>query len=89
MRQLLGYTVIDQVTGFKGIVTGQVQYLTGCNQYLVVPRIDDKGAMRDGNWLDESRLVADFASGPLRLYVPSEVQTGMNPGPDSAPDRKY
>lgn len=52
----LGITVKDKITGFEGVVTGFVKYISGCNQVLVVPKVDDKGASRDGAWFDVQRM---------------------------------
>lgn len=46
----------DQITGFKGVVTGRADYITGCNQYLLVPTVDNDGKKVDAHWLDENRL---------------------------------
>jgi hypothetical protein len=51
-----GDSVIETVTGFSGIITGSVYYLTGCNQYLVVGKSKD-GAEAPSVWYDEGRLV--------------------------------
>lgn len=53
---MLGKTVEDRITGFKGIVTGYVSYLSGCNQCLVTPRIKEDGTKREAEWFDEQRL---------------------------------
>ena len=34
----LGRQGKDKITGFKGTIIGYVQYSTGCNQYLLVPK---------------------------------------------------
>ncbi|HEX7125031.1 MAG TPA: hypothetical protein VF406_04540 [Thermodesulfobacteriota bacterium] len=52
----LGVAVKDKITGFRGIVTGRAQYITGCDQYLVTPHADEKGDLKDGRWFDEQRL---------------------------------
>lgn len=39
----LGETYEDCITGFTGVAVGYVQYLTGCNQALLVPRGIDLG----------------------------------------------
>lgn len=52
----LGITVKDRINGFTGVVTGFVQYLTGCNQALVAPPLGPDGAMRDSQWFDVQRL---------------------------------
>ncbi len=59
MRALLGTTVTDRITGFKGVVTGSVTYISGCSQALVQPAVAADGALRDSQWLDEQRLVVD------------------------------
>lgn len=58
-KDLLGCTVTDNITGFTGVVTGQVRYITGCNQVLVQPRLPDtadKHDMPTSSWIDEQRL---------------------------------
>lgn len=51
--------VKDRITGFAGIVTGRVEYLTGCRQYLIQPRMKKNGTSSpEPTWLDEDRLVA-------------------------------
>jgi hypothetical protein len=52
----LGQIVKDQITGFQGVVTGKCQYITGCNQALVIPKVKDDGTKTDGAWFDEDRL---------------------------------
>ncbi len=52
----LGMKVKDKITGFTGIVTGYVTYITGCNQALVVPAVGKDGAAKDASWFDEQRL---------------------------------
>lgn len=53
---MLGKTVKDKVTGFYGIVTGKAEYLTGCAQYLLAPKVAENGSFIDGQWFDEGRL---------------------------------
>lgn len=33
----LGKKVRDKVTGFEGIASGRITYLTGCSRYIVTP----------------------------------------------------
>lgn len=79
MHKLLGYTVVDSVTGFTGVVTGVVYYLSGCNQALVIPRAAPDGAYRDGIWFDIQRLKVLPAVGPI------ELDNGQTPGSDHTP----
>jgi hypothetical protein len=55
----LGVKAKDKITGFEGVVSGHADYLTGCDQYLVTPTVDEKGGARDGRWFDEQRLEVD------------------------------
>lgn len=52
----LGQKVKDVITGFQGVVTGRCEYITGCNQVLVQPRVKDDGSRNAGEWFDEDRV---------------------------------
>ncbi|KKM17983.1 hypothetical protein LCGC14_1670260 [marine sediment metagenome] len=52
----LGSMVKDQITGYKGMITGRCEYLTGCVQYLVTRTSIKEGDSVDDQWFDESRL---------------------------------
>lgn len=52
----LGIKVKDRISGFSGVVTGFVTYLTGCNQALVAPAIGKDGNLRHAEWFDVQRL---------------------------------
>lgn len=54
-QDLLGFTLRDKVTGFEGVATGHVQYITGCDQLLLVPPVDGDGKLRDSQWFDTRR----------------------------------
>ena len=53
----MGMTVQDKITNFSGIVTGKCQYISGCDQALVIPRVKEDGSYKDGQWFDIQRLV--------------------------------
>ena len=59
----LGDLVIDKVTGFVGTVVAKAEYLNGCIQYGVKPKVDKDGKMVDVEYIDvdqlESLSVAD------------------------------
>lgn len=76
----LGLTYRDRITGFAGVATGYVQYITGCNQMLLAPPATD-GVMKDSQWLDEQRLEEMGA-------LPIELDNGDTPGCDRAPPRR-
>ena len=54
----LGIKVKDVVTGFKGVTMARAEYLTGCNQYLVlpIPKKASKDTYPESHWFDEARL---------------------------------
>ena len=52
----LGVKAREKVTGFEGIITARGQYLTGCDQYLLVPGLTEKGQPGESHWFDENRL---------------------------------
>jgi hypothetical protein len=72
----LGVTVRDKITGFSGVVTGRAEYISGCTQCLVCPRVKDDGGMQDAHWFDEQRLLVDAGCQPVTL------DNGATPGPD-------
>ena len=51
----LGATVEDRISGFRGVVTGRAEYISGCRQYCVVPPAKD-GELKGVLWFDEDRL---------------------------------
>lgn len=79
----LGDRVVDRVTGWSGIITGRLEYLNGCRQFLVKPEhLDKDGKMVDGIWLDEQYLmVLDKGVLPDPFAVSPDVQRG---GPNRA-----
>jgi len=52
----IGDTVKDTITGFKGIVMAEIQYMYGCKQYQVTPKCDENGARLKSDWIDEPQL---------------------------------
>ncbi len=52
----LGHAVKDKVTRFTGVVTGRVEYITGCAQYFIQPSINKDGEFVAAQWIDEDRL---------------------------------
>ena len=58
----LGACVKDRVTDFEGIITSRIEYLNGCLQYCVEPKLDKEGKMRKHQYVDEGQL--EFIEGP-------------------------
>jgi hypothetical protein len=63
----LGSVACDVITGFVGRVTGRVQYITGCNQYLVQPGCEDGKTFVEARWFDEHRLEVSRTAPNLAL----------------------
>ncbi len=73
----LGSKIRDRITGFEGVVTGRVEYLTGCNQVLVAPRVKADGGHLDSCWFDEQRC-------DVLPDAPVKLNNGQAPGFDRA-----
>jgi len=78
----LGHTYRDKITGFSGVATGFVQYISGCNQALIQPRVSDDGSMRDSQWFDQQRLDEDKTMPVVAL------DNGSTPGCDRAAPKR-
>lgn len=84
----LGKRAKDRITGFEGIVTGEISYLTGCDQILIQPQgLDEKGLVKDAKWFDiyrcEIGYVVEFV--PLR-QLPNASDRPGGPGDDNPVD---
>lgn len=75
----LGRTYKDVITGFQGVATGYVQYITGCNQVLLAPRAEG-GSAPDSHWYDEQRVEQ---VGTARIVL-DPVANAQSPGCDKA-----
>lgn len=75
--EILGNRYRDVITGFTGVATGSVKYISGCNQVLLSPQVGLDGALRDPQWFDEQRL--QQVDG-----VRIELNNSATPGPDRA-----
>ena len=56
MEIKLGNKVRDKVTGYEGIATARVEYLNGCVQYCVKPKVGSDGKMPDPEYIDIQQL---------------------------------
>ena len=70
----------DSITGFSGIFTGTCDYITGCKQALIQPRVKEDGDFVESRWLDMDRLEI-VASKPIELAVSDN-------GPDKPAPRR-
>ena len=74
----IGRKVKDKITGFTGIVTGHVEYISGCNQCLVVPPVKKDGSLIDAQWFDDQRIQLIGVDDPITL------ENILTPGADKA-----
>ena len=70
----LGQKAKDKVTEFEGIIIGRIQYLTGCDQYGIVPPAKD-GETKECQWFDEGRVEITGAG-----LTAADVSTKKNGG---------
>lgn len=85
---VLGRTYRDCITGFQGVATGYVTYLTGCNQVVVSPGLNKDGEFQEGHWFDETRLehvveVDDKQIPPRTSDGPGDLPPGASHGKPS------
>ncbi len=52
----LGQRVRDTITGFEGIATAKVEYLNGCVQFCIKPKITKDGKISEGEYIDVGQL---------------------------------
>lgn len=66
------------ITGFEGIIVSEHQYLTGCTQYGLQPKIKEDGSLPDAKYFDATRIhVSGFP-----VDIPG---TEQDPGCDNRP----
>jgi len=70
----LGVKAKDKITGFKGILTARVDFLTGCNRYCLQPTKLQDGVPIEGIYFDEEQI--EYIKEGIK---PSEV-TGKDKG---------
>jgi hypothetical protein len=47
----------DRITGFVGTCTGKAQYISGCDQILIVADDKGDGKFPGSTWIDDERLI--------------------------------
>lgn len=51
-----GKEAMDKVTGFKGTIVYRLEYMHGCNQYALIPKVCKDGKTREVEHFDEGRI---------------------------------
>lgn len=72
----LGKKARDKITGFEGIIVCRCTYLTGCDQYGLVPLAKD-GVIKSSEWFDEGRIEV-IGDGVALAEVQSKKKGGPN-----------
>lgn len=78
-KHKLGLRATDKISGFEGVITARVQYLTGCDRYYVQPKAKD-GAFIEGAYFDEAQLTT-FESVIKENDVQGEKKGACSPDP--------
>ncbi len=80
-KPAVGLELRDKVTGFKGIATSKIEYLNGCVQFCVAPKVGKDNTPKDGQFFDIQQL--EVIGGGVKL---APKQTG-GPTPKGTPMR--
>jgi len=56
MKIKLGSKVEDRISGFIGITESRVEYLNGCIQYGITPKVGKDNKKGEFQWIDEEQL---------------------------------
>ncbi len=75
----LGAKLRDVVTGFEGIATSRIEYINGCVQYALVPKVDKDGKMPPGEYFDFQRL--EQIGDPIEMPSRDGGATSMRDAP--------
>lgn len=75
----LGVKAKDKITGFEGIVTCEVNYLTGCKQYGLTPPVKD-GKIDGSEWFDYKRL--EYVSEGVKIEEVTDIDNPGGPNRD-------
>ncbi len=88
MKIKLGKEYTDSITGFKGVATAYIVYITGCIHIELTPKATKVGGSKDlPQWFDESRLdpKSGLLAGVLAEAALSTMQASRGPGAHEPP----
>jgi len=75
MKIKLGTTYEDRITGFVGVATGFVEYISGCNQVLLAPPAKG-GEFQEPRWFDAQRVIP---TGEKEIVLDNTETPGFGP----------
>ena len=82
----LGAKYKDIITGFEGIATGAVKYITGCDQILLAPPAKS-GSKPDSEWFDVNRI-SRVGKSIVKVKTSADNNNKNDDGPDIEAPRK-
>ena len=77
----LGHMATDKITGFTGVITSRVEFLTGCNRYHVQPREIRDAKVVEGMYFDEDQIRVSDEPVILRVEVCGDDPGACSPDP--------
>jgi len=80
----LGLIAKDKITGFKGMITARIEYLTGCNRYCLQPTELDGYKIPESNYFDEGQI--EIVSDGIK---PNDVQSKEKGACSPPPKNKH
>ena len=78
----MGQQAEDIITGFKGIITGRCEHITGCDTYGLKGKVDKDGKVTDAHWIDEGQVKITGKG-----ILPKQIQGKEKGGPTSESPR--
>ena len=84
----LGKHAKDCITGFEGLVTGEISYITGCDQILIQPKpLDKDGKIQEPKWFDIYRCeISNVVEFELLRQTPQASDRPGGPGDENPTD---
>ena len=78
----LGDMVKDKITGFEGLTLEKSEYLNGCIQFEVQPRIDKEGKIPESSHIDEQQLEVIKMADSNLVFIPIDSDPAITLGDD-------
>lgn len=86
MQELeFGKKAKDKITGFTGTLTGYSSFITGCDQYCIVPKAKEEHVCPEGKWFDVNRI--EIIEDPIK-NSDCKIDTSVNKGTMDCPPAK-
>ena len=80
----LGTKLKCKVTGFTGVATARIEYLNGCIQYCIKPKVNKDGKIYEGEYIDVAQL--EVVKPRVRRSLPAVSVSRGGPQADTPSD---